>query len=72
MQPRSSLLVDLGMWWLLHDRERAMWWYNSTIMQFGLLLQKKLRFEPGLIATSGVDEVLLVCRKVGGGGAGVA
>jgi len=72
MQPRSSLLVDLGMWWLLHDRERAMWWYNSTIMQFGLLLQKKLRFEPGLIPTSGVDEVLLVCRKVGGGGAGVA
>jgi SAM-dependent methyltransferase len=31
MQPRSSLLVDLGMWWLLHDRERAMWWYNWAI-----------------------------------------
>lgn len=65
MQPRSSLLVDLGMWWLLYDRERAMWWYNRAIMQFGLLLQKRLRFESGMIPTDGVDEVLLVCRKGG-------
>ena len=65
MQPHSTLLVDLGMWWLLHDRERAMWWYNRAIMQLGLLLQKRLRFESGMIATDGVDEVLLVCRKQG-------
>jgi SAM-dependent methyltransferase len=70
MQPRSSLLVDFGMWWLLHHRERAMWWYNRAIMKFGLLLQKKLRFEPGMIATDGVAEVLLVCRKQGGGASG--
>lgn len=63
MQPRSSLLVDLGTWWLLHDRERAMWWYNRAIMQLGLLLQKRLRLVPGMIATDGVDEVLLLCRK---------
>jgi len=68
MQPRSSLLVNCGMWWLLHHRERALWWYNCTIMQFGLLLQKRLRLEPGMIATDGVAEVLLVCRKEGGGG----
>jgi SAM-dependent methyltransferase len=67
MQPRSSLLVDLGMWWLLHDRERAIWWYNRAIMQLGLLLQKRLRFTPGMIATDGVDEVLLVCRKQAAG-----
>jgi SAM-dependent methyltransferase len=67
MQPRSSLLVDLGMWWLLHDRKRAMWWYNRAIMQFGLLLQKRLRWESGMIASDGVDEILLVCRKRGGG-----
>jgi SAM-dependent methyltransferase len=71
MQPRSSRLVDLGMWWLLHDQKRAMWWYNSVIMQLGLLLQKSLRLESGMIATDGVDEVLLVCRKQGGGGSEV-
>ena len=70
MQPRSSWLVDLGMWWLMHDRERAMWWYNRAIMQFGLWLQKRLRLESGMVATDGVDEVLLVCRKQGGGGQG--
>ena len=64
MQPRSSRLVDLGMWWLLNHRERAMWWYNRVIMQLGLLLQKKLRLESGMIATDGVDEILLVCRKL--------
>ena len=67
MQPRSSLLVNLGTWWLLHDQERAIWWYNWAIMQFGLLLQSRLRLESGLIATDGVDEILLVCRKQGGG-----
>jgi SAM-dependent methyltransferase len=72
MQPRSSLLVDLGMWWLLRDRERAMWWYNLAIMRFGLLLQKRLRLESGMISTDGVDEVLLVCRKQDGGGSGGA
>lgn len=66
MQPRSSLLVDFGMRWLLKDRERAMWWYNRVIMQLGLLLQKKLRLESGMIATDRVDEILLVCRKQGG------
>jgi SAM-dependent methyltransferase len=66
MQPRSSKLVDLGMWWLLNHRERAMWWYNQVIMQLGLLLQKRLRLESGMIAMDRVDEVLLVCRKQGG------
>lgn len=67
MQPRSSRLVDLGMWWLLNHRARAMWWYNRVIMRVGLLLQKRLRLEPGMIATDGVDEILLVCRKQGAG-----
>ena len=67
MQTRSTKLVDFGMWWLLHHRERAMWWYNKVIMQVGLLTQKRLRLESGMIATDGVDEVLLVCRKRRGG-----
>ncbi|HVY05421.1 MAG TPA: class I SAM-dependent methyltransferase, partial [Burkholderiales bacterium] len=30
MQPRSSRLLDFGMYWLTHHRERAMWWYNRV------------------------------------------
>jgi SAM-dependent methyltransferase len=64
MQPRSSLLLDLGMWWLTHNRERAMWWYNRAIMPLGLRLQKPLQLGEGMIPTDEVDEIFLVCRKV--------
>lgn len=67
MQPRSSRLVDLGMWWLLHHRERAMWWYNQVFMRVALRFQKKLQFSAGMAAED-VDEVLLVCRRVAGDG----
>jgi SAM-dependent methyltransferase len=63
MKPRSSRLVDLGMWWLVNHRERAMWWYNRVFMNLGLFFQKKLDLASGMIATEGVDEVLLVCRR---------
>jgi len=63
MQPRSSRLVDIGMWWLFHHRELAMWWYNRVFMQLGLWFQKELRLAPGMIATDDVDEILLVCRR---------
>jgi SAM-dependent methyltransferase len=63
MQPRSSRLVDFGMWWLMHDRERAMWWYNRVIMRLGLLFQKRLSLESGMMPLDNVDEILLVCRK---------
>jgi SAM-dependent methyltransferase len=68
MKPRSSRLVNLGMWWLLNDRERAMWWYNRVFMKLGLRFQKKLRFSPGMIPSDGVDEVLIVCRRLASGG----
>ena len=63
MQPRSSFLLDLGMWWLTHERERAMWWYNRVFMPLGLRFQKELQLASGMIATDGVDEILLVCRR---------
>ena len=63
MQPRSSFLLDMGMWWLTHQRERAMWWYNRAFMPLGLRFQKPLHFEAGMIPTDTVDEVLLVCRR---------
>ena len=63
MQPRSSRLLDVGMWYLTHQRERAMWWYNKVFMPLGLRFQKELQFTPGMMPTDGVDEVLLVCRR---------
>ena len=65
MQPKSSRLLDLGMWWLIHHRERALWWYNRAFMPLGLRFQKTLDFQTGLIGTSDVDEILMVCRKGG-------
>lgn len=64
MQPSSSRLVGLGMWWLSHHREQAMWWYNRAFMPLGLRFQKELALVPGMIAMDEVDEILLVCRKV--------
>ena len=63
MQPRSSRLLDAGMWFLTHQRERALWWYNRVFMPIGLKFQKKLDFGTGLIATPAVDEILMICRK---------
>jgi SAM-dependent methyltransferase len=62
MQPRSSFLLDMGMWYLTHQRERAMWWYNRAFMPLGLRFQKDLQLAPGMIPTDDVDEILLVCR----------
>ncbi len=67
MQPRSSRLLDLGIWYLTHQRERALWWYNRVFMPLGLRFQKKLRFGAGLIGTHDVDEILMVCRKAAPG-----
>jgi len=63
MQPRSSRLLDLGMWWLTHHRAWAMWWYNRVFMPLGAHFQSKLVLAPGMIDASEVDEVFLVCRK---------
>jgi SAM-dependent methyltransferase len=63
MQPRSSRLLDLGMWWLTHHRERALWWYNRAFMPLGLRFQQKLELQTGMIASDDVDEIIMVCRK---------
>ncbi|HYM47988.1 MAG TPA: methyltransferase domain-containing protein [Burkholderiaceae bacterium] len=65
MRPKSSRLVDAGMWFLTHRRAKAMWWYNHVFMPLGARFQKKLALAPGMIGTENVDEVLLVCRKDG-------
>ncbi len=63
MQPRSSRLLDLGMWFLEHRRQRALWWYNHVFMPLQTRFQKALKLVPGMIDTRDVDEVLLVCRR---------
>ena len=68
MRPKSSRLVDLGMWFLTHRREKAMWLYNRVLMPMGARFQKKLNVTSGLIDTDEVDEALLVCRKQGARG----
>lgn len=64
MQPASSRLLSLGQWYLTHKRERALWWYNRVLMPLGLRMQKPLQWRPGLGETTGVDEVVLLCRRV--------
>ena len=63
MRPKSSRLVDIGMWFLTHRREKAMWWYNNVFMPLGVRFQKKLALTQGMIDTADVGEVFLVCRK---------
>lgn len=65
MQPQSSRLLDLGMWFLTHRRRQAMWWYNRVFMPIGLRFQKPLTWHDGLIADDDVDTVLVICRKRG-------
>lgn len=63
MQPASPRLLDLGLWWLKNRRTEAMWCYNNVLMPLGMHFQKRLKFFDGLIASAGVDEIVLVCRK---------
>jgi SAM-dependent methyltransferase len=63
MQLKSSLLLDFGMWGLKRHRHRALWCYDRVMVPLGLRFQKKLELHPGMIDTTGVDEVLLVCDK---------
>lgn len=62
MQPKSSRLLDVGLWYLVNQRERAMWWYNRVFMPLAVRFQKPLTWRAGMGETRGVDELLLRCR----------
>jgi SAM-dependent methyltransferase len=62
MQPRSSRITNLGMWFLQHYRRHSMWWYNK-VMPFTVRLQKPLQLRDGLIETDDISDILLVCRR---------
>jgi SAM-dependent methyltransferase len=63
MQPKSSTMLDIGMWFLRRHPRTAMRWYNRVFMPIGLRMQKPLQWTDGMIEARGVDEVLLVCRR---------
>ncbi len=62
MKPKSSRLVNLGMWFLQHRRKRSMVWYNR-VLPFTVRFQKKLEPIAGLLDTTDIGEMLLVCRR---------
>jgi SAM-dependent methyltransferase len=65
MQPKSSRLVDCGMWFLIHKRGRAIWWYNHVFMPLAVRFERKLALTEGLVDLARADEILLVCRARG-------
>ena len=65
MQPKSQILLNLGIWWIRNRYEQAMKWHNKLFMPLALRMQKKLRFHPGTLDLRKVDEIILVCKKAG-------
>jgi SAM-dependent methyltransferase len=63
MRSPAPWLVELGMWFLTHQRERATWWYNRVMMPLALHFQRPLGLHDGLLAMDAIDTVLLVCRR---------
>src|SRR5712691_12987173 len=63
MQPANRRLLRYGMSWLKHRRREAMFWYNWVGMPLALFFQRGLKLVSGLIDATGVDEVVLVCRR---------
>jgi SAM-dependent methyltransferase len=63
MQPSSTALLKLGMWWLERFPVHAMNVYNRIVMPLALTFQKRLEFAPGLVRDPRVDEVVLLCRR---------
>jgi SAM-dependent methyltransferase len=63
MQPSNPVLLKFGMWCLKHSRQAAMFFYNRLFMPLGVYFQSRLNIVNGLMDTTGVDEIVLVCRR---------
>lgn len=63
MQPANTRWVKRARWYLENRPAWAMLWYNWVAWPLAMLLQKRLRVVDGLIDTTGVDEVVVVCRR---------
>jgi SAM-dependent methyltransferase len=71
MQAKNPWLLRIASYWLRRYPESAIRWYNRVFLPLGMLRQKPLRFEPGLVRDGGVDEVIVVCRRAPRSGADV-
>jgi len=63
MQPSNPRLLQFGLWCLKHNRRTAMFFYNRLFMPLGVYFQSRLKVASGLMDTTGVDEIVLVCRR---------
>ena len=64
MEPRSRWLLDFAAWGLSKRRAQALRWYNAVLLPIGLLTQRRLEWQPGLVDVDGVGEILLACRRL--------
>ena len=63
MQTGNTRWLRWGMWFLRHQRRRAMFWYNWVGMPIAMARQAQLEFVDGLAARPEAAELFLVCRR---------
>lgn len=62
MKPKSSRLVNVGMWFLKHQPKRAMWWYNRIFPHIARR-QKPLTLMDGVPSMDDIGEIFMVCKR---------
>lgn len=67
MQANNPHLLQWAVKGLIRYPVAAVRCYNWLFFPLGLLLQRPLIFADGLMDLAAIDEVLLVCRRAGGG-----
>lgn len=70
MQSNNPRVLRFAVKGLTEHRAIAIRCYNWLFLPLGMLLQKRLKWAGGLVAPAGVDEIVVVCRRVGQAGAG--
>jgi SAM-dependent methyltransferase len=70
MQSNNPRVLRFAVKGLSEHRAIAIRCYNWLFLPLGMFLQKRLKWADGLVAPVGVDEIVVVCRRVGRAGAG--
>lgn len=64
MQPNNPRVLRYAVKIMTEHRKTANRWYNWVFLPLGMLFQKRLQWNDGLLDLTNVYEVLLVCRKI--------